>query len=175
MAIGEGFFTGMIDEKGDILVVSGTREYKKVGIDSRREQELIQEISERDETLEAWRNVLIENGLLKIPKTAEEIAEEAAREQMRLMQERNEQQIEINTVLLESVQKSNQTISALETIVKELVERESKGYSGIDVERDNHSDVIGKSTSEPRNAVKSNGTKPATNTVSNRKSAKTTA
>lgn len=92
MAYGNDFFTGVIDERGDILTVSATRDYRKVGIDTRREEELLQQISEMNETLDNWRGVLIENGLLKVPKTPEEIAAEQAA-----------QQSEINQKLLEAI------------------------------------------------------------------------
>lgn len=102
MAYGNDFFTGAIDEKGDILVVSATRDYKKVGIDLRREEELLQQITEMSETLDNWRGVLIENGLLKVPKTPEEIAQEQAA-----------QQAQINQALLEAISELKSELGAL--------------------------------------------------------------
>lgn len=127
MATGNDFFTGFIDENGDIWVVSASREYKKIGIDSRKEAELVQAIQERDDMLENWRGILIENGLMKIPKTAEEIAQEAANEQLRLMQEERTRQMEINQAFMESFEGLSATIKELNVTVKELQAREYDG------------------------------------------------
>lgn len=102
MAYSNDFFTGAIDEKGDILVVSATRDYKKIGIDNRREEELLQQITEMTETLDNWRGVLIDNGLLKIPKTPEEIAQEQAA-----------QQAQINQALLEAISELKSELGVL--------------------------------------------------------------
>lgn len=99
---GSSIFTAMLAENGDILVASTTRENKKVGIDTRREQELLNDIGEMRETLDNWREVLISNGLLKIPKTPEEIAQEQAK-----------QQAEINQALLQAIQNLNNQVEAL--------------------------------------------------------------
>lgn len=102
MAYGENIFTGIIGDNGDIFLASSSREQKKVGIDNRREGELIQEIRERDEAIqdrdeliENWRTVLIENGLLEIPKTPEELAQEMAQEQLKTVQESAAEQLRI--------------------------------------------------------------------------------
>lgn len=166
MAIGEGFFTGAIESNGDIVVVSGARDSRKVGIDLRREEELIQDIKERDELLDNWRGILIENGLLKLPKTAEEIAQEAAAEQLQLMHEQAEQQAEINQALMESNKALMEAVKGLSNTVRELKTREHDGSGSQVVDRPSD-------RKSGRNS-KSNGKKPAANKISTGAGAKDT-
>lgn len=113
LAYNNSIFTGDIDKDGTIYSVGTGRERVKVGIDAQREQELLSAMSEMQETLDNWRNVLIENGLLKVPKTAEELAAETAAEQMQFMQRQAQEQAAINQALLKAIEGLNHTVEEL--------------------------------------------------------------
>lgn len=188
MAYGDGLYSVIVKGNGDIHEISGYQEGRKLGVDVKQEEKFIQEIQmltqeiqARDETLEAWRTVLIDNGLLTVPKTAEEIADEVAKEQIRILQEQEQRQLEreerqaekdaqqlkINEAFLESIQKSNQTISQLEKTVKDLMKREHNEYSKrVIIEPNDNTGIDGASPKAPRNSRQSSGKKPTTGTVS---------
>lgn len=206
MAYGDNLYTVIVDEIGDIYEISGYQKGRKLGVDIRREAQFIQEIqeknqdiAERDEIMDNWHSILLENGLIKIPKTAEEEARDAANEQIRIVQEQAEQfrlqaeqqaerfneqakqQSQINQALLESVQKSNQTIaqfessiqqsnetiSNLENIVKELMKHEPiQNNVGNDVKRIDNNISVRQSPKKPASTVKNNGKVPAASSIS---------
>lgn len=114
MDYGQNFFTGSIEPDGDILLASAGRDPKKVGIDTKREQELLQAIKERDETLDNWREILIENGLLAIPKTPEEIARETAEQQLLITKQQAEEQARLITSQNEAMAKMMNVLESME-------------------------------------------------------------
>lgn len=118
MAYGENLFTGMIDESGQIWDMATGRKGRPVGIDAQREQELLQQITDMQETLDSWRPKMIEHGYIQIPKTPEEIAEE----QLRMAREQAAQQAEINQALLAA-------ITSLRSQIGELKNHERSGRS----------------------------------------------
>lgn len=128
MSYGENIFTGMIDENGIIWDMATGRKRQAIGVDAQKEQEYIQTISEMQETLDNWREILLENKLLNIPKTPEEIAREAAEEQLRMVQEQAAEQAEINKSLLEAINNLNLEI-------KELKNNEYDGNSSTRINK----------------------------------------
>lgn len=98
----DNIFTAIIDEQGDIYEASTGRKRQKVGVDSQREQDLLNQMSEMQGVIENYYNRLVELGEIAVPKSAEQIAQEQA-----------QQQAEINQALLEA-------ISGLQLEIKEL-------------------------------------------------------
>lgn len=91
-----------VESNGDIYEMVGLNKNRKLGIDIGRERELLQMIQERDEqikehieVLDSWRPKMILHGYIEIPKTPEEIAQEAAAEQIRIAQAQADRQIKI--------------------------------------------------------------------------------
>lgn len=115
-------FTAELEKDGTIYSIGTGRDKAKIGIDNQREQELLKTIGEMQDTLDNWREILIQNGLIKIPRTPEEIAREAAEEQLTLAREQAAQQAEINSALL-------QAITGLQNQIGELKNNELNGYS----------------------------------------------
>lgn len=115
MAYGENIFTGMIDEQGNIYEASTGRKRQIVGVDSQREQELLNQINDMQVTIDNYYEKLVELGVITPPKTAEEIATEQAA-----------QQSQINQSLLEA-------INSLKSEIKEL---RANGDVGCNVEFD---------------------------------------
>lgn len=107
----DNIFTGMIDMDGNIYNASMRNTRTKIGIDAQKESELLAQISEMQETLDNYREKLIELGVIEVPKTPEQIAQEQA-----------EQQAIVNQQLLEA-------ISALNAEVKELRNSGNDGNS----------------------------------------------
>lgn len=154
-------FTGERDIKdGTIYSVGTGRERIKVGVDLEREQELLQANSDMQDTLDNWREILIQNGLLKMPKTPEEIAREAAEQQLALARDQAQQQASINQALLDA-------ISGIQNQIGEL--KNNGGTNGYSVEpsveqvgSDSQEDreVAGGSKASPRARKTNTGTKP---------------
>lgn len=151
MAYGENIFSGMIDENGVIWDIATGRKRQAIGVDSQKEQEYIHTITEMQETLDNWREILLENKLLKIPKTPEEIAQEAAAEQLRITQEQAAQQSEINKSLLDAINNLNLEI-------RELKNNGNDGIGSTGINQD--------STEQSANDSASNKPKSRTSKVS---------
>jgi len=138
----ENIFTGMIDEQGFIWEAGTGRKRQVIGIDAQKEQEYQQTISQMQETLDNYREKLIELGVIQVPKTPEELASE----QLRIAQEQSEQQAEINKALLEA-------ISGLQSQIKEMKNNGNVGssseFSG-DADGQNSQDIGKVSTGNKR-------------------------
>lgn len=107
----ENIFTGMIDMDGNIYSANMRSDRTKIGIDAQKEQELLNQIAEMQETLDNYHEKLVELGVIQIPKSPEQIAQEQA-----------EQQAVINQQLLEA-------IGALNLEIKELKGVDTNGNS----------------------------------------------
>lgn len=137
-------FTGDRDTDGTIYSIGVGRERLKVGIDFQREQELLNAIGEMQETLDNWREVLIKNGLLDIPKTAEELQAEAAAEQMQFMQKQAQEQAEINQALLKAIEGLNQKVEGLNNERDNGINNGSIGKNGHDIKTSRKTTGAGK-------------------------------
>ena len=87
MTAQDNYYTISIDEKGDIYQINGYQRGSKIGIDTRREQEILTEMSEMRDVLDNYYNKLVELGAITPPKTAEEIVQETAAQQTAVMSE----------------------------------------------------------------------------------------
>lgn len=164
MAVENGIYTVIVDANGDIYEHAGYQRGRKLGIDIRQEarlyeenQALSQNVTELTEVLENWRPIMIETGHLVIPKTPEEIAQEMAQEQIRIIQEQKAQQDEINRVLLDSVRQSNAAIQGLKNTIEELTRHEH--------DRDRSSIVVNPSPKKQPQTRQDSGEKPAASRV----------
>lgn len=79
------YYSVMIDTNGDIYQINGYQKAGKIGIDTRKELDYTNTISEMQETLDGYYNKLVELGVITPPKSAEEIAAEAAEQQNAVM------------------------------------------------------------------------------------------
>lgn len=113
MAYGDNFFTGVIDENGNIWDMAAGRKRQVIGIDTQKEEDYLKAISEMQETINNYYEKLVELGILKKEKTAEEIAQEAAENQNKLLSE------------------MIATINSLKTEMKELKENGNVGQIDI--------------------------------------------
>ena len=109
-------FTGMIDESGTIYEASTGRKRQPVGIDSQREQELLDQINQMQSVIDNYYEKLVSLGEIVPPKSAEEIAREQA-----------SQQAEINQRLLEA-------ISGLQAELSEIKGVKANGNAGYSAE-----------------------------------------
>lgn len=165
-------FTADLDKDGTIYSIGTGRERVKVGIDMEKEQELLQTISEMQIPLENYFQKLIEirKYLIEVyddkdmvsqlsafapQKSPEEIAKEAANEQirvvqetaaaqLRLAQEQAAQQAKVNQELLQAIQglkyelgelKTNGTSRYADELSNEQVGNDSK--SSLDTKKAN--------------------------------------
>lgn len=124
---GDNIFTARLDDQGIIWTVSAGREPKPMGVDNQKYQELLKDNADMAEVLENYRGVLIENGLLQLPKTPEELAAEFAEEQRRLMHEQlkiaqdqakaaeaqAKEQAAINLAMLEAIKGLSATVEGM--------------------------------------------------------------
>jgi hypothetical protein len=147
----QNIFTGIVNLEGDIHEFNGYRMGAKIGIDNQRESELIHQITEMQECLDAQYTKLVEHGIIVPPKTAEQLAAE----QLLLAQETAAEQSKINSELLKAINGLQTQISALQ--VKGAVENEFVEH-GVDVNQ--RSD---------RPDFESVGTKPTGNKFRNNK------
>lgn len=113
MAYGDNIFTGMIDENGVIWDMATGRKRQAIGIDAQKEQEYQHTITEMQETLDNYYAKLVELGVITPVKTPEQIAQEAAAEQVRIAQEQAAQQMEVNRALLDAVKSLKAEIGEL--------------------------------------------------------------
>lgn len=117
MAYGETLYTVIIGDDGVIWDMSSGRKRQALGVDRQVEEEFKKALSEQQEVINEYCNKLIEirkylikmyndkdmvNQLsaFEIKKTPEEIAQETANEQLRIIKQQNEQQTKINEALL---------------------------------------------------------------------------
>lgn len=112
----DNLFTGMLDLDGTIYTANMRSNRTKIGIDTEREQELLNQINEQEEIIKNYYDKLVSLGVIEIPKTPEQIAQEQA-----------EQQAIINQQLLEA-------IGALNAEIKELKGADANGSSRNDFE-----------------------------------------
>lgn len=204
------FFRAEIEENGDIVQIVPGVEYRKVGIDNEREKYLIliqQDMQEAievcDDTLTKVRQYLIDTyndkemvdrlAAYAPVKTSEEIAQENAREQMRIVQEAAQEQIRIaqeqaaqqaqinqatyeammkfsetNAQLGSALQQSNETVSKLQKTVEEMMIRE-RNYENdrpIPAKRGDAPSPAGESKKQPAKNSTSNGILPGTDSKS---------
>lgn len=108
-------FVALIDQNGFIRDMSTGRRGEIIGIDCQKEEEYKATIAEMQETLDNYYGKLVELGAITVPKTPEQIAQEAAAEQMRFVQEQAEQQATINQALLKAVEGLNAELKELKT------------------------------------------------------------
>ena len=99
----QSYFTAIIARDGTIMTAGLGREQQKIGIDSQREAELLNEIQSLDARLKEYYERLVELGDIVPPKSAEQIAYEQAAEQAK-----------INAALLETLEIMNKKIELLE-------------------------------------------------------------
>lgn len=162
MSYADNIFTGEIDENGVIWEVSTGRKRQVVGIDTQKEQEYQQAITEMQETIDNYYAKLVEIGVIKPPKTAEEIAREAAEQQqiamkqtvetMKGMQDEINEFKSIGTVMM-------QVVDTMKVMQGEIKELKNIGYAGNGV--GHGSRTIGQDSSSnweaPRRSKKSIG------------------
>lgn len=122
-------FTGDIDKDGTIYSVGAGRERLKVGIDIQREQELLQAVNDMQETLENWKPKMIEHGYIQIPLTPEQIAQETANEQLRLMQQQSQGQAQLIATQNEAMGKMMSLLQAMEEKIGGVSNGRDNGYS----------------------------------------------
>jgi len=103
----------MIGEDGTIYEAGSGRKRQVVGCDSQKEQDYIAQISEMQATIDNYYAKLVELGVIQPPKTAEEIARDAAAEQLKIVQEQARQQSEINSNLLAAIASLKREIGGL--------------------------------------------------------------
>jgi cell division septum initiation protein DivIVA len=96
-------FYGVIDTDGTIYEMRGHRRGERVGVDVQRVNEFEDQIAEMQGVLDSWYPKMVEHGYIKIEKTAEQIARDAAEEQLQIIKEQSEQQNQINLKLLEAI------------------------------------------------------------------------
>lgn len=125
----DNLFTGYIEKDGSIYVANIRGNQTKVGIDVQRESELLAHIDEITTVMTEYRDKLIELGVLKLPKTPEELAQEQAN-----------QQAMINTQLLEAIKVLKDEIKDLKGVNANgndrLVNDGSRDADGNDSEND---------------------------------------
>lgn len=158
-------FTGDLDKDGTIYSIGTGRERIKVGVDIEKEQEYVRTISDMQEPLDSYYQKLIEirqylideyddkvmvNQLSAFAprKTPEEIAQEAASEQMRLAQEQAAQQAEINQALLQAINSLKNEIGELkDNGNSRYVDEPSNEQNGINSENNRSTPKSSKSSS----------------------------
>lgn len=141
MAYGDGVYTAVVDEYGEIWEMVGYQKSRKLGVDIHKEKELLQTIEEIQEPLDNYYNKLIEirkylidvyndkdmvNQLSAFAPviSAEQIAKEAAEEQIRLAQDTASEQLRmaqeqayqqsiINNELLDAIKKLSGEVANL--------------------------------------------------------------
>lgn len=109
----ENTFVAIIDRDGNIRDMSAGRRGDIVGVDYQREDEYKRTISEMQETLDNYYTKLVEIGAITIPKTPEEIAREAAAEQLRIAQDQAQQQSQINQALMNAIENLSSEVKGL--------------------------------------------------------------
>lgn len=109
----ENTFVALIDQNGMIRDMSAGRRGEVIGVDYQKEDEYKRTIAEMQETLDNYYNKLVELGAIAVPKSPEQIAQEAAAEQLRLAQEQAAQQAEINQALLGAIESLNAEVKEL--------------------------------------------------------------
>ena len=113
-------FTAVIDIDGTIYEIGMGRKRNAVGIDTQKEQEYITQISEMQSVIDNYFEKLVELGAIVPPKSAEEIAREAAAEQAEI----NRKMIGAITALTEKIEKM-EGVHVDNELVIEPCERES--------------------------------------------------
>lgn len=122
----ENTFVALVDRNGFIRDMSVSRRGEIIGVDYQKEEEYKQTISAMQETIDNYYSKLVELNAIVIPKSPEQIAQEAAAEQLRLVQEQAEQQATINSALLSAIESLNSEF-------KELKSREHDGNSSAGI------------------------------------------
>lgn len=108
-------FVALIDLDGVIYQYNANRKGPAVGVDLQREGELLKQIDDMQEVIEKYRDKLVENGIITLPKSPEEIAREAAEAQLAEMRKQNEQNAKIQAQMLETMKSLQAEITALKT------------------------------------------------------------
>lgn len=145
----DNIFTGAIDRDGTIYQAN-MRNKTKIGIDSEREQELLNQMSEMQATLDNYYGKLVELGEIKVPKSAEEIAAE----QLRMAQEQAEQQAMINQQLLEAIGSLNAEVRELKGVTENGMDRQYTGTSGNAIGSDSEINRAKPAASKSRNTTR---------------------
>ena len=114
-------FVAVIDTSGVIYQTDSGRKRQAVGVDLQRESELTGQIEEMQEVIENYFQKLVELGAIVPEKSPEQVAREAAEEQLRIAREQSEQQARINAALLDAVNELRSEIAEMKqapTVVK---------------------------------------------------------
>lgn len=136
-------FVALIDQNGMIRDMSTGRRGEIIGVDYQRESEYKATIAEMQETIENYYGKLVELGAIAIPKSPEQIAQEAAAEQLRMAQEQAAQQADINQALLGAIE-------SLNAEVRELKENGNSGHcSGACAKQDGNDSQSDRATGKP--------------------------
>lgn len=149
-------FVALIDSNGMIRDMSTGRRGEVIGVDYQKEDEYKRTIAEMQETLDNYYGKLVELGAITIPKTPEQVAQEAAAEQLRFVQEQAEQQATINQALLKAVE-------GLNAELKELKKNGNSGHCSGACSKQSGSDSQGdRQTGKPSKGGSATGSKDAT-------------
>lgn len=134
----DNIFSGMIDSDGNIFSANTRNNGTKIGIDAQREKELLDQISEQEDIIKNYYDKLVELGVIEIPKTPEELAQEQA-----------EQQAMINQQLLEAIGTLNAEIKELKSNEYSRNANENSGIEiGNNCEDDREKPATGKKRTE---------------------------
>jgi len=109
----DNVFVSVIDTDGTIYQYNSGRKGAAVGVDRQREEELLKQIEDMSEVINRQMEKLIEHGIVEKPRSAEDIAREAAEEQLQIAREQATKQAEINETLLKAVQSLTSEINTL--------------------------------------------------------------
>jgi hypothetical protein len=121
-------FVAVIDKDGVIYQNVSGRKGAAVGIDLQREGKLLEQIEKMQDIIDNYYNKLVEVGVIVPPKTAEEVAKEAADEQLRIFREQAEEQSKINNTVLDALKALRSEIAEIKKGGAENAEN-SKGSS----------------------------------------------
>jgi len=96
-------WVGITDLDGTIYAYNSGRKGQAIGVDLQREKELLSQIGDMQDVIENYYSKLVELGAIVPEKSPEQVAKEAAEEQLRIAREQSEQQAIVNQALLDAV------------------------------------------------------------------------
>jgi len=131
-------WVGITDADGTIYSFISGRKGQVIGVDLQREQELLTQIGEMESVLENYYQKLVELGVIVPEKTPEQIAKEAAEEQLRIVQEQAEEQAKINQALLSAIQGLQAEITEIKSMPIPLSEANPKDLAKNQKRRASH-------------------------------------
>jgi len=125
-------FVAVIAQDGTIYQYNQGRRGQAVGIDNQKAQEMESEFSvqsaDMQEVIDKLYGELVDAGLRTVPKSPEEIAREAAAEQLELTRQQAQQQAEINASLLDMMKSMQEEIKGLKSANTAPDSRPSTSY-----------------------------------------------